>query len=68
MKLWAGIILFLGLGVSLGLVVALAIVGGGGSTRRAIAVGSFAGAVGAWLVPYLAMTVSKRFRGPRRPA
>lgn len=68
MKAWACVILFFGIGFSLGLAVALAIVEGGGSTLGAIACGSFVGAFGAWLVPWVALTVFKRFRGRRQSA
>jgi hypothetical protein len=65
MKVWASVIVFFGIGVSLGLAVALAIVEGGGSTLGAVAGGSFVGGFGAWFVPYVASAIFKRFRGRR---
>lgn len=65
-KVWAGVILFFGIGAAIALAIAFRLIEGGGSVLGAIAIGSCAGGYGAWFVFYVVLNALKRFRGLRR--
>jgi hypothetical protein len=58
-KVWAGVILFFGVGAAIALVVAFQMIGRGSSIAFAITMGAFAGGLGAWFVFYIVLNALK---------
>jgi hypothetical protein len=63
LRLWGGLILFFGVGVAIALAVASRMIDRGESAARAVAIGAFAGACGAWVVFFAILNTVKRIRG-----
>lgn len=67
-KVWAGVILFFGIGVAIALVVALRLLESGGSMTGAVAFGACAGGYGAWFTFCIFLNAIKWVKGLWRSA
>jgi len=62
LKVWAGVILFFGIGVAIALVTGMALLRRGETLIGAIIFGSIAGGYGAWLVFFIGYRVMRAMR------